>query len=77
MDYRLSTSTSLSQSLSLVHPLLGLTKADLQQYMQHRGLRWLEDGSNADADHCSRNRVRLQLLPLMASIAGGEQALQR
>jgi tRNA(Ile)-lysidine synthetase-like protein len=57
-------------------PLLAVPKERLAEYLRTRGLGWREDASNAKRDY-QRNRVRLDLLPLLASLAGGEDALYR
>eukprot|EP00667_Euglena_gracilis_P005548 EG_transcript_5588 len=59
-----------------VRPLLDLRKTELLTYMQTLSLPWMEDVSNAVPKY-RRNRVRLQLLPLLAELAGGPDALQR
>lgn len=55
-------------------PLLHLPKAQLVQYLRHRGLEWREDSSNQKRVY-QRNRVRLDLMPLMAELAGGQAGL--
>ncbi len=55
-------------------PVLHLPKAQLVQYLQHRGLDWREDSSNQKRVY-QRNRVRLDLMPLLADLAGGQDAL--
>lgn len=57
-------------------PLLPLTKAEIQRYLRGAGHAWREDNSNQDRKY-KRNRVRLDLVPLMAALAGGEDALYR
>jgi len=48
----------------LVRPLLGVTRAEIRQYLQERGLEWREDSSNKDLS-LARNRLRHDLLPLL------------
>jgi tRNA(Ile)-lysidine synthase len=48
-----------------IRPVLGLTRAELQDELVVRGESWREDVSNADLRH-RRNRVRHELLPLLA-----------
>ena len=48
----------------LVRPLLAIGKADLLAYCQAEGLEFREDATNFVAD-CTRNRLRLQLLPYL------------
>jgi tRNA(Ile)-lysidine synthase len=59
---------------SFLRPLLGLSKAQLLQYMHCRDLPWREDASNLSRKY-KRNQVRLDLLPLMGELAGGGEAL--
>ena len=54
---------SLGQG-SLVRPLLGLTRAQLQAYADAHGLRWIEDPSNADTVH-ARNYLRHHVVPVI------------
>lgn len=51
------------------HPLLGLRREETHAVCEEAGLRWVEDPSNEDPRHL-RNRVRHELLPLLADIAG-------
>lgn len=57
-----------------VRPLLGVRKQQLLAYLDAAGQPWMEDASNAEPKY-QRNRVRLQLVPLLAEMAGGEGAL--
>jgi tRNA(Ile)-lysidine synthase len=56
-------------------PLLGLSKPDLQKYLTYRGFDWRDDASNLTHKY-KRNRVRLELMPVMYALAGGENALK-
>lgn len=51
-------------SLSLVRPLLDLTKAELHQFAHARKIRFREDATNDSSDFL-RNRIRNELLPLL------------
>lgn len=53
----------------VVRPLLGLRRAETRAVCESAGLLPLEDPSNADPRFV-RNRVRHELLPLLASISG-------
>ena len=58
-----------------VRPLLGLRKADLAAFLERNGRSWREDLSNQDGKYL-RNRARMELLPLLASMSpGGHGAL--
>jgi tRNA(Ile)-lysidine synthase len=50
--------------ISLVRPLLDRPKSDLQTFARQHAIPFAEDASNARAD-IQRNRVRLELLPLL------------
>ena len=52
--------------LTLIRPLLGFTKAELATYAGAEGLEFREDASNRDRG-ILRNRIRHELLPLLAS----------
>jgi tRNA(Ile)-lysidine synthase len=49
----------------VVRPFLGLTRAEVMQEIAARGLSYRVDSSNLNA-HLQRNRVRRELLPLLA-----------
>ena len=51
---------------SVVRPLLDCSRDQLRQFLTARGETWVEDETNADLSH-PRNRVRHELLPLLAS----------
>lgn len=48
----------------VLRPLLFAFREDLERYAQARGLAWVEDSSNREVKY-TRNRVRLQLMPLI------------
>lgn len=50
----------------VIRPLLGISKLELHGYLQERGLAYRDDASNQDHSFL-RNRIRHELLPLMAS----------
>ncbi|MDP2997359.1 MAG: tRNA lysidine(34) synthetase TilS [Bryobacterales bacterium] len=49
----------------LVRPLLGATRAEVEEYLRSKGIGWREDSSNRDL-RFRRNRIRHQLLPALA-----------
>ena len=61
---------------SHIKPLLSVTKRELVDFMRERGLEWREDVSNSERAY-TRNIVRLDLVPLLQAVAGGEDALYR
>lgn len=56
-----------------IRPLLGISRADLQDYLRALSQDWLTDPSNA-SDKYLRNRVRNELMPLLGELAGGAAA---
>ena len=51
----------------IVRPLLGVTRADIEEYLRSIGQDFVNDSSN-DSDDYTRNRVRHHLVPLMQEI---------
>lgn len=51
-----------SQPVSIIRPLLGTSRADLERYLAGLGQSWREDASNRDLRH-ARNRIRHGILP--------------
>lgn len=56
-----------NSAATLLRPLLGATRAELQCYAEQRGLRWINDDSNDDV-RFRRNWLRHQLLPQIETI---------
>lgn len=54
-------------STRLLRPLLGVSRATLQQYAEERGLSWISDDSNDD-QRFRRNWLRHSVFPLLASV---------
>src|SRR5262245_11682518 len=54
----------------IVRPLLDVTRADLRQYLESRGIAWVEDETNLDLAN-PRNRVRHLVIPELERAAGG------
>lgn len=50
--------------LCYYRPLLDVPGAALRSWLQHRGVPWVEDPSNADEQY-TRNRIRARLLPAL------------
>ena len=59
-----------SAGLRLARPLLELQREALRTALRARGQDWREDPSNLDP-RLPRNRLRLEVLPLLAQIAPG------
>lgn len=63
----------LPRQQDIIRPLLGVTHAETVTYCQQNGLVPLEDASNTDLRFL-RNRIRHELLPLLASFNSGIRA---
>lgn len=65
------------QGRRILRPLLGVPRGDIEVAARERGLRWVEDESNADQGF-SRNFLRHQVMPLLGGrFPGAEAALAR
>ena len=70
------------ESMRVLHdgklrPLLGVSRAEIENYARLRALRWVEDPSNSTVDHL-RNWLRREWLPLLEQQRpGASQALAR
>ncbi len=51
----------------IIRPLLALSRADIEQYLTAIGVGYITDSTNQQAIY-TRNKVRLELLPLMQTI---------
>ena len=68
---------SLGQSVKLIRPLLAVTRTEVAAYCQQHNLEFRHDSSN-DSPEFTRNRVRHELLPMLASFnPRSNQALVR
>jgi tRNA(Ile)-lysidine synthase len=65
----MSVATELGEDLCLLRPLLRVRRAEIDDYVEAKGLAYREDSSNASAEH-RRNRLRHEALPLLSEIAG-------
>ncbi|MBF0279184.1 MAG: tRNA lysidine(34) synthetase TilS [SAR324 cluster bacterium] len=54
-----------------IRPLLNCKKSELQTYLKSKSQEWMEDPSNQSSKYL-RNRIRLELIPLMNELARGE-----
>lgn len=61
--------TELDNGLCLIRPLLRVRRAEIDAYVQAKGIAYREDSTNATAAH-RRNRLRREALPLLSEIAG-------
>ncbi len=60
--------------VELVRPMLGLRRADSREYLRRRGVEWVDDPTNADALAATRNRIRRELLPVLAAAINPDAA---
>ena len=59
-----------------IRPLLRIYKHELISYLNDKSFTWRDDSSNLLKDY-TRNKVRLDIVPSLADIAGGKEALFR
>jgi tRNA(Ile)-lysidine synthetase-like protein len=57
-------------------PLLGVSKRDIVEFLEHSGWAWRNDQSN-NSDKYLRNRVRNELIPLLTDLVGSSEIMQR
>lgn len=55
--------------LEVIRPMLGVGRAEVDAFLDARGIRWREDASNADPAH-TRNRIRGEVLPVIDRVFG-------
>lgn len=53
--------------LTVIHPMLGFSRADIDHYLTHHHLSYVDDTTNAEPA-VQRNRIRLQLMPLLRQL---------
>jgi tRNA(Ile)-lysidine synthase TilS/MesJ len=66
----------LPSSGNYIRPLLRVHKQELVTYLKSKGLHWMDDASNSSRDY-TRNKIRLDAVPALSTIAGGNEALNR
>ncbi len=57
---------ALSERVSLIRPLLTVSRSSIDAYLGQHGLNWVDDESNADTAF-SRNFLRHEILPLLSN----------
>lgn len=61
----------------IVRPMLGVTRAEIERYLDSHGIAHVEDSTNASLDY-SRNRIRALVMPVLRGINPGfAEAAQR
>lgn len=57
----------LGVGLTLIRPLLNVTRGEIESYLQERGETYRIDATNRDTDY-SRNRIRHEVLPQLTQV---------
>ncbi len=57
----------LAENVSLIRPLLGVTRRQIEEYLAERGESYRIDSTNEDIDY-SRNRIRHEILPQLTQV---------
>lgn len=60
--------TGLKGPLQIVRPMLTTPRTDIEAWLTEQGQTWVTDQTNLDPDAALRNKIRLQLLPLMETM---------
>jgi len=55
---------NIAKSISVIRPMLNLSKKDIKAYAENRNLSWREDESNAE-NNFLRNKIRNELIPII------------
>lgn len=73
--FNIARGTSLSGLCSIpyvrgrvIRPLLDVTREEIEAYADKRKIAYVNDSTNADADICSRNRIRHRVIPELKEI---------
>ena len=52
----------------ILRPLLDITKEEIVEWLQQRSQPWATDSTNLDADAAMRNKLRLEVIPLLQQL---------
>ena len=63
-------SRPLTPALTLIRPLLGVTRTQIKRYLKDRNREWASDPSNTSKTY-SRNRIRMDVIPALRKIYPG------
>lgn len=55
----------VQDGLVVLRPMLSLSRADIESWLEEQGQTWVTDSTNLRPDTAQRNLIRLRLLPLM------------
>lgn len=56
---------------SVIRPLLDVTRSQIEEYLNKNGIAYVDDSTNFREDLCSRNKIRLKVLPPLRSLSEG------
>jgi tRNA(Ile)-lysidine synthase len=59
-----SLNTHHSSLITLLRPMLNLTRNDVETYLQARNIKWRTDSTNTD-DKFLRNKIRMHIIPVL------------
>ena len=57
----------ITEGVSVVRPLLTVTRAEIEEYLQQEGQDYCVDSTNEDTSY-SRNKIRHQILPMLEEV---------
>ncbi len=52
----------------LLRPLLAVSRVEIEAWLRERGVSWQTDATNLDPQAALRNRLRLEVIPLLATL---------
>ena len=62
------SSLSSVAPLTVLRPMLAVSRQEIEDWLGSRGQDWVTDQTNLDPEAAMRNKIRLQLLPLMEEL---------
>ncbi len=68
VSYLKAMSNPFPAPLTVVRPLLCLSRADIEQYLEKIGQSYMTDSTNLHADETLRNKLRLEVIPLLQQV---------
>lgn len=67
IKYKPLDSKTTSQQITLLHPMLGVSRSEILDYLQDLNQEFRTDASNQDPKY-TRNRIRHELLPMLQEL---------
>lgn len=58
---------------NFIRPLLDVTRAEVEDYVREKGLPFVQDSTNFQADVCNRNRIRHKAVPALKEVNNGAE----